>query len=225
MAKQSRRHSYRKTSDIPIKNVIEIASSDHEEELEKTPLETLLNKGGSEGTTNRTIDDDNIGSFSDLIIRNPRNNEKSVKGVNRVIKLNQHLLLLIAESLFTVLPIIILTVVFLYKNQAHTILTSPEWSVTAAIVFGQIIINLISAILEDNIPTNWRIIIFMLSILITLLLIPSVIFLTLVYISETITRGLIFFQILLFLISISLYIFLGTKMEKIKENFTTPIQD
>ena len=221
MTKRSRRRPKYLSTNIPEKPGLVISSSfDDEDDFDHSSMGNIIaDRMG--GTSDTTPDDDGSESsvFESLVVDS--NFKKSKLNDKKSISENSTYLVL-AETFFTLLPLIILTMVFAYSQKLHEVFTSPEWSVTAAIVFGQTIVKLIAGILEKNIPTQWQRVIFLISIFITLLLIPSVIILTLVYISETPSYGLVFMQILFFILSVFIYIFIGTGIERIKSRFTTP---
>lgn len=55
-----------------------------------------------------------------------------------------------AESLFTILPLLILSMVLGYQGRLGALHSSPEWSFAAAVLFGQSVVKLVSALAESG---------------------------------------------------------------------------
>lgn len=194
------------------------ASFSSEEDIKFNNLPTLDTKDiRDSGTSSKTPGEDLAGAsiFGSLDLSDQPNGETEYLSQNKVTNTRY---LVIAEIFFTVLPIIILIIVFLIKKRSDEIFSSPEWSVTAAIVFGQTIIKYISGILEKKIPTIYPRAVLIITILI-MILIPSVIILTFVYGSYDLDKGLIYTQVILFLISLIAYYYISSNIEKAKTLF------
>ena len=66
---------------------------------------------------------------------------------NRV-KNNQAYGFIIGELSFILLPFLVMTLIYIYKNNLNHLLKEPEWSLTASVLFGQSIIKLIHTIIK-----------------------------------------------------------------------------
>lgn len=131
------------------------------------------------------------------------------------------------EMLFNILPIIVVIFILIYLKKPEEILSSPEWSLMAAIITGQLIVKFIvytsneinkladcrrnrtSTYYFD--PTGMDV---WIAGLICLLLVPTLIVLTLSFINQkSPILWVSITQMVLFGISTILYMVLGSKLE------------
>ncbi|HBB96625.1 MAG TPA: hypothetical protein DC054_14670 [Blastocatellia bacterium] len=116
-----------------------------------------------------------------------------------------------AESLFVLLPLIVLTIVLLRKgNGARGLFGSPEWSFAGAILLGQSIIKVIYAI--SSIRTRkykLEFIVLVVAGAMVLGLAPSPIVLSIMLTSETPSLGMISLQLALFAIGLTVFLVVG----------------
>jgi hypothetical protein len=98
----------------------------------------------------------------------------------------------LAEFLFVLLPLIVILIIRLSQGLADTILTCPEFSFAAAILFGHSIIKLVSASAALGEPLNWQNLAAIVSALIVLGLAPSLTVLGLILLSTSPSTALRF---------------------------------
>ena len=133
--------------------------------------------------------------------------------------------LLLSEVLFILLPLIVLTVVLTFQKKNFELFHTPEWSFISTIFFGQILIKIIAAALSEEKTVHWQRIVLLASGLMVLGIVPSLLVLTLVLVSDTPSNALAVAQIALFIISAVLYFVIGrvgqyaiTKRESAQES-------
>jgi hypothetical protein len=111
-----------------------------------------------------------------------------------------------SEILFVILPFIVIGITLAHRSEFRTILFIPEWSIVSAVIVGQAIVKVASAVLgRTNIVKEGVVLI--LSILLVCLLVPILIILAIGLTSVTISLSLALTQTLLFLLSISVFWF------------------
>ena len=95
-------------------------------------------------------------------------------------KINNADYVILTEILFIVLPLIIVLLYKLSKNNACSIFDTADWSYCTVLFSGQCIIKLVSALLKKhNEYFRWQFVALWLAIVITLFLVPAVIFICL----------------------------------------------
>ena len=108
----------------------------------------------------------------------------------------------IKEILFVGLPVLILVIVHFYKGESRSIFSIPEWSFMSVILFGQSLLRIFPAISDLKRPFNHITTSALAALIIVIGLVPSSIILTLILLSETPTDQLVFWQQLMFYLSI-----------------------
>ena len=116
--------------------------------------------------------------------------------------------LLVSETLFVLLPLIVLAIVFSYQRKMFGLLHTPEWSFISAILFGQTLVKFVSAAVSES-GAYWQRVVVIVSAIIVLGVVPSLIILALVLVSEPPSNGLAIAQLIMFILSIVLYFFIG----------------
>src|SRR5574341_197050 len=116
--------------------------------------------------------------------------------------------LLLSEVLFILLPLLVLAVVLTFQKKTFELFHTPEWSFVSTIFFGQILIKIIAAALSVERTVHWQRIVLLASGLMVLGIVPSLLVLTLVIVSDTPSNAFIA-QIALFIISAALYFVIG----------------
>ena len=95
-------------------------------------------------------------------------------------KINNANYVILTEILFIILPLIIILLYKLSKNNVCSIFDVADWSYCTVLFSGQCIIKLVSALLKKrNEYFRWQFIALWLAIIITLFLVPAVIFICL----------------------------------------------
>jgi len=123
------------------------------------------------------------------------------------------LAVVMSEILFNVLPLIILTIVFAYQNKTYSLFYASEWSLTAAIFFGQAITKIVSAFISTRVPSHAQRVVATVTILIVLGLVPALVVFVLLLISTEPPIGLLLTQMILFVASFLSFIFIGGASE------------
>jgi len=89
----------------------------------------------------------------------------------------------VAELLFVVLPLIVLSVVGVLRNRmVWEIVSNPEWSFAAAILFGQAAVRFVSGAARHG-AENWQRVVLAISLILVVGLVPSLVVMTLVLLS------------------------------------------
>ena len=117
-----------------------------------------------------------------------------------------------AELMFVFMPLVIIVFAFAYKGQLITSVFSPEWAFGASILFGQTLVKFI--LMTVGIASSGREIslgalALLISAFIVLLIVPSLIVLVLVLITDTPSILLAITQLGLFILSVLTYLVLG----------------
>jgi hypothetical protein len=85
-----------------------------------------------------------------------------------------------SEILFIILPLIIVLLYELSKNNLCSIFDKADWSYCTVLFSGQLIIKLVSVLLKKQNETfSWQFVAFALAIIIVLFLVPAVVFICL----------------------------------------------
>ncbi len=116
----------------------------------------------------------------------------------------------IAEALFVLLPLLVLTIVSLVRGVSMwQVASSPEWSFGASVLFGQAIVKTVAAAAHRG-HLRWEPIALMSTVVIVLGLAPSLIVLAFMLSSEPAKTGLVWAQLGLFAIATLTFLLLGT---------------
>lgn len=119
-----------------------------------------------------------------------------------------------SELLFTLLPIIILFIVRSYENDISLIFYNTEWSIISIILFGQSIVKFSSGIANSKEVFRWQLVALVISLIIVFGLIPASIILVLNLSSTIISFKMGILQIIIFVISVITYYFIGALGQK-----------
>jgi hypothetical protein len=122
------------------------------------------------------------------------------------------LLATMAEFLFVLLPLVVLAFVLLMtENKTHNLMTTPEWSFGAAILFGQAVQKVAAASARTQ-AYAWEKTTLLVSVLLIFGLVPSLITLALVINAEDLhgTSTLAYCQIILFALGSLVFMILGS---------------
>jgi putative effector of murein hydrolase LrgA (UPF0299 family) len=109
---------------------------------------------------------------------------------------------IITEILFIILPLIIVVLYELSKNNFCSVLDKADWSYCTVLFSGQLIIKLVSALLKKKHETFcWQFVALWLAIIIVLFLVPAVIFICLMQ-EQNVKKWVKIVQIIWFCFSI-----------------------
>jgi len=122
---------------------------------------------------------------------------------------------IISETLFVLLPFIVIGMTIGHRGQLHLLFTLPEWSIVSAVIVGQTIVRAVSVLLNREIPRKEGFVLFIAALLV-LLLVPVLILLAIVLTSDTVSLSLEIVQTLFFALSLIAFAF-GSAMQTIVE--------
>ncbi|CAI9679405.1 hypothetical protein [Elizabethkingia anophelis] len=133
-------------------------------------------------------------------------------------KIERNLLyILFSELIFTILPLIVISIVRSYQDKVSLIFYNVEWSMMAIILFGQSIIKFSSGISNSKKQFRWQLVALIISLIITIGLIPSIVILVINSTNDNQSLGLHIFQIILFILSTITFFLIGYIGQKLIE--------
>lgn len=124
---------------------------------------------------------------------------------------------LISEMLFTVLPLIVISIVRSYQCKFELIFYNTEWAMMSIILFGQSIVKFSSGIANSSLKFRWQLVSMIISLIIIFGLIPSIIILIINLLNDEKMFGLHFAQISLFVLSIITFFIVGYLGQKLMD--------
>jgi heme/copper-type cytochrome/quinol oxidase subunit 4 len=117
---------------------------------------------------------------------------------------------IISEILFALLPIIvIISILITTSENVLEIFTSADLSFVSVFFFGQTIVKLFSGISKSQTRKNWQIIILFVTVIIIIGLIPSIIWLCIIYLEVYKNKIIYGTQIFWFGLSLFVYFNIG----------------
>lgn len=124
---------------------------------------------------------------------------------------------LISEMLFTVLPLIVISIVRSYQCQFELIFYNTEWAMISIILFGQSIVKFSSGIANSTLKFRWQLVSMIISLIIIFGLIPSIIVLIINLLNEEKIIGIHIFQMIMFIFSMITFFIVGYLGQKLIE--------
>jgi hypothetical protein len=112
----------------------------------------------------------------------------------------------VSEFLFVVLPLIVITIIFWHNNRESEIMASPECSFGASVLFGNGLVKLVGGLSARGGMHGERVGLFC-AIILVLGLVPSLVVLSLILLSEHPSSGLIRAQELLGVFAVVAFFF------------------
>ncbi|TDE01705.1 hypothetical protein [Flavobacterium sandaracinum] len=122
---------------------------------------------------------------------------------------------LVSEMLFTILPLIVITIVRSYQNQYELIFYNTEWAMMSIILYGQSIVKFSSGVANSNLKFRWQLVSLIMSLIIIFGLVPSIIILIINLLNSEPNFGLHIAQMLLFIVSIITFFIVGYVGQKL----------
>jgi hypothetical protein len=122
---------------------------------------------------------------------------------------------LVSEMLFTILPLIVITIVRSYQNQYELIFYNTEWAMMSIILFGQSIVKFSSGVANSNLKFRWQLVSLIMSLIIIFGLVPSIIILIINLLNSEPNCGLHIAQMFLFVVSIITFFIVGYVGQKL----------
>jgi len=118
--------------------------------------------------------------------------------------------IIVSEILFAILPIIvIISILTVTSDNKLAIFTSADLSFISVFFFGQTIVKLFSGVSKSQTKKNWQLIILFVSIIIIVGLIPSIIWLCIIYLKAYKYKVIFAIQIVWFSCSLFIYFVIG----------------
>ena len=108
-----------------------------------------------------------------------------------------------SEFFFVIVPFIVIAMVLEHKGDLRTIFYLPEWSIVSSVLLGQALIKLVAMTVGASIYKPP--IIFVLTLLLVLGLIPALMLLSFVLLADKISTGLAATQCIMFVLGITVY--------------------
>lgn len=120
-------------------------------------------------------------------------------------------LIIFIELLFSILPLIIIFILHIALNKPlKEMFYSTDISFVSVAVFGQTVIRFMSGIAKSQTKKNWQKIAFISSLLFILGVVPSIIYLILIYLNVLSSKIVYFLQLIWFFLSVVCYWVIGT---------------
>lgn len=107
---------------------------------------------------------------------------------------------LFTEYLFIILPFVVIAIVKIYSSDLYGFLKAPDWSFASSILFGQLLVKMVSGSLIHQ-KVKWQRISLLIAIILVFGLIPSLTTLTLILVSNGESVFIVNTQLLLFVLS------------------------
>ncbi|WP_278183522.1 hypothetical protein [Vibrio misgurnus] len=118
-------------------------------------------------------------------------------------------LILLSEYLFIFLPFLVIGIIKIYKSDFSTFFQAADWSFAASILFGQVIVKLVSGSVIHK-KARWQRVVVLLSFILVLGLVPSLVVLALVLIDGGVSSFLVITQLVLFTLASVVFFLVGS---------------
>lgn len=123
-----------------------------------------------------------------------------------------------SELLFTLLPFIVIFLVFLYQDKSWVAyLMAPEWAFASAVLFGQTIVKLVQGTLRRKTGVKAENVALFVSALIVLGLAPSMCLLAIVLLSPTVPLWVGITQVVFAFVAAFAFVLFGTIAHEVSE--------
>lgn len=116
---------------------------------------------------------------------------------------------LLSEYLFVIVPFVVIAIVKIYSSDFHGFLKAADWSFASSILFGQLLVKMVSGSLIRE-KVKWQRVSLLVSVILVFGLIPSLTTLTLVLVSNGGSAFIVNAQIVLFGFSSVCFFWLGS---------------
>lgn len=118
-------------------------------------------------------------------------------------------IILLTEYLFIILPFIVIAIVKIYSSDLYGFLKAADWSFASSILFGQLLVKMVSGSLIRQ-KVRWQRVSFLIAIILVCGLIPSLTTLTLILVSNGESEFIVNTQLALFALASIMYFWLGS---------------
>lgn len=128
----------------------------------------------------------------------------------------------IGENLFILLPFLVMIIIYFKQDKLSSIFYEPEWSLASTVMIGQSIIKLIHTITKSasknkNLSFRSYTIGAVLSFLVVIGLVPLIIILSLVFLSDKNEDWLMILQIIYFAVALTIFTAMNVGQIKTEE--------
>lgn len=118
-------------------------------------------------------------------------------------------IVLLTEYLFIILPFIVIAIVKIYSSDFYGFLEAADWSFASSILFGQLLVKMVSGSLTRQ-KVRWQRVSFIIAIILVCGLIPSLTTLTLILVSNGESKFIVNTQLVLFALASIMFFWLGS---------------
>lgn len=118
-------------------------------------------------------------------------------------------LILLSEYLLIFLPFLVIGIIKIYKSDFSTFFQAADWSFATSILFGQVIVKLVSGSVIHK-KAQWQRVVVLLSLILVLGLVPSLIVLALILIDGGVSEFLVGMQLSLFVLASLVFFLVGS---------------
>jgi hypothetical protein len=125
---------------------------------------------------------------------------------------NSHFIIF-SEYVFILLPFIVLLIVKINESNGAGFFSMADWSFAASILYGQALVKFTAGSVNRK-STQWQRVVFIISLITVLGLVPSLVVLALVLISDCVSAFLQALQMTNFVLSTVVFILLGGAGQK-----------
>ena len=131
---------------------------------------------------------------------------------------NDHMLSVVGELLFSLLPFVIIAIIFVYQNRSfYDFIIAPEWSFGMSVLFGQSMVRAVEAFVGFRGDIVSERVGFSMALILVGGLMPSLTFLTLLLITPAPPLWLDIAQIVMFLLSLGTFFLFNVVARKMVE--------
>jgi len=116
---------------------------------------------------------------------------------------------LFTEYLFIILPFVVIAIVKVYSSDLDGFLKAPDWSFASSILFGQLLVKMVSGSLIHQ-KVRWQRVSLLIAIILVFGLIPSLTTLTLILVSNGESAFVVNAQLTLFILASISFFLLGS---------------
>ena len=127
---------------------------------------------------------------------------------NKMVSYTNVRIILLSEYLFVLLPFVVIAIVKIYTSTFDEFLEAPDWSFASSILFGQLLVKLVSGSIIKK-EAQWQRVSLLITLIFVLGLVPCLIVLTLMLIDNGQSSFLIYMQVFLFVLSTLSFFFIS----------------
>ena len=118
-------------------------------------------------------------------------------------------IILLSEYAFIFLPFVVIAIIKIYMSDFEGFLKAADWSFASSILFGQVIVKLVSGSVIHK-RAKWQGVVLLVALILVLGLVPCIIVLALILIDNGNSQFLIYMQAAIFFIASFTFFWLGS---------------